>query len=171
MPLKWISKQKIQEQEATFNLYKKYESIRSKNENNILSFDTLISRPLLHNNVGFSSNEYINIKNMINEAVNKKYDLIFDEFTITFNLNLKYSTSVMIPMVTNHSGEMSDNFAANLTSSDDYLTHKILRDFNNEITNFLGKGYYLEIIPNTILFYHNQELKLFFSKELSVKIQ
>lgn len=48
---------------------------------------------------------------MINEAVNKKYDLIFDEFTITFNLNLKYSTSVMIPMVTNHSGEMSDNFA------------------------------------------------------------
>ncbi|WP_416374111.1 MSC_0623 family F1-like ATPase-associated protein [Mycoplasmopsis cynos] len=59
----------------------------------------------------------------------------------------------------------------NLTSSDDYLTHKILRDFNNEITNFLGRGYYLEIIPNTILFYHNQELKLFFSKELSVKIQ
>ncbi|WAM03813.1 MSC_0623 family F1-like ATPase-associated protein [Mycoplasmopsis cynos] len=46
-----------------------------------------------------------------------------------------------------------------------------MRDFNNEITNFLGRGYYLEIIPNTILFYHNQELKLFFSKELSVKIQ
>ncbi|SYV97580.1 MSC_0623 family F1-like ATPase-associated protein [Mycoplasmopsis edwardii] len=162
-------KRKNENKEPIFDLYKNYNNLINENKDKLISFETLMSKPLLVNNLGFSSNEFNIIKNRISEAIDNKYNLIFDEFTITFNLNLKYSQSVMIPMIANELS-LSDNYSINFSSSDDYEVHKLLRGLNDEIGNFLHKGYFLEIIPNTILFYESDSLKLFFSKDLTVKV-
>ncbi|VEU69285.1 Uncharacterised protein (plasmid) [Mycoplasmopsis canis] len=55
-----------------FDLYSKYNEIVEKQSSKILSFETIMSKPLLNNNLGFNSSEFKEIKNRLEKAVWKK---------------------------------------------------------------------------------------------------
>ncbi|VEU69286.1 Protein of uncharacterised function (DUF2714) (plasmid) [Mycoplasmopsis canis] len=64
----------------------------------------------------------------------------------------------------------SDNYVNSFDRDEDYTMNRLMYDMNVEIRKLLEKGYYLEIIPNTVIFQDYDSLKLFFSKELTSKI-
>ena len=103
-------------------------------------------------------------------AVNKKYDLVYKDFVITYNLNPKFGLNNLVPMLNTY--ESSNNEAINLKSSSNRMMNKFLTNLNAEINNLLLTKYYVEVIPETILYTsdNTNELKLLFSENVATKI-
>lgn len=68
--------------------------------------------------------------------------------------------------------ESSNNEAINLKSSSNRMMNKFLTNLNAEINNLLLTKYYVEVIPETILYTsdNTNELKLLFSENVATKI-
>ncbi|AKF41053.1 hypothetical protein AAW50_01200 [Mycoplasmopsis canis] len=164
-----FNRKKSVNEEQLFDLYSKYNEIVEKQSSKILSFETIMSKPLLNNNLGFNSSGFKEIKNRLEKAVEKREEIKFADFTITFNLNLKYSPVTMVPLLSQQEF-YSDNYVNSFDRDEDYTMNRLMYDMNVEIRKLLEKGYYLEIIPNTVIFQDYDSLKLFFSKELTSKI-
>ncbi|UWV79158.1 DUF2714 domain-containing protein [Mycoplasmopsis felis] len=49
---------------------------------------------MLRINSSFNSTEFQNLSEQIEYAIANKYDILFDEFTVNFNLVPKYNTNV-----------------------------------------------------------------------------
>lgn len=158
-------------EEGLFDLYKQYKTVYEQNASKILSFETIISKPLLLNNLGFKSPEFKTIKHRLEKAVRERHNIQFKDFTIMFNLNLKYSKVTMVPLIA--SGEiLSDNHVINFVSDEeDYAINNLLTAFNTEISELISRGFYLELIPNTLIFQGPDSLKLFFNQEVTSKVE
>lgn len=162
-------KPKINE-EGLFDLYKQYRDVYEQNASKILSFETIISKPLLLNNLGFKSPEFKAIKRKLEKAVESRHNIKFKDFTIMFNLNLKYSKVTMVPMIASES-IFSDNHVVDFEyDQDDYTINNLLAALNTEITDLISRGFYLELIPNTLIFQGPDSLKLFFNQEVVSKV-
>ncbi|WP_338822553.1 DUF2714 domain-containing protein [Mycoplasmopsis felifaucium] len=151
-----------------FNLYKEYEEI-IKNDNYV-SYKKIIASILLKINSGFHSEEYEEFTKVINEAINNKWDIIFDQFTIDFNIVSKFSLDTLVPILAHN--ESSANEAISLKSEEPSNYADITRELNAEIQKLLKENKYVEILPNLVLFVspNTGSLKLFFDKSLTVKI-
>ena len=81
------------EQQAIVDFYDDYKTIII-NQERFISFDKLIASVLLKDMLGFDSEVYVQFNDMLMMAVNKKYDLVYQDFVITYNLNPQFSSYV-----------------------------------------------------------------------------
>ncbi|MBN4089647.1 DUF2714 domain-containing protein [Mycoplasma enhydrae] len=152
-----------------FDVYAEYKEAKTKE--NLTTYNQLVTSALFKNNLGFQSELYLRFLDLLNEAMNKKYDIVFEKFVVTFNLNLKFSQTVMVPMISNV--ESSNTEAVNFkdsTKSDTY--NQFLLDLNEEIAKALNAGHYVEIIPEILIYIspNTNEIKLLFSENIVVPL-
>ncbi|WP_322901147.1 MSC_0623 family F1-like ATPase-associated protein [Mycoplasmopsis felis] len=156
------------ETQELFDLYADYKKIQK--DSKFISYKKLLASILLRINSSFNSTEFQNLSEQIEYAIANKYDILFDEFTVNFNLVPKYSTNVLVPTLS--SAESSTNEGFLLTSSTTSDFQVIVEQLNKEIWKLLGESYFVEFLPKMILFVSSQSgsLKLFFDKSLTAKI-
>ncbi|TDV22869.1 uncharacterized protein DUF2714 [Mycoplasmopsis mustelae] len=107
-----MSKKEIKETQQLLDLYHDYKYI--KNSQFYVSNKKFFASVLLKLNSSFNSEEYKEFNAKLNNALAKHQDLLFDLFVITFNLNLKYSQKLLIPMLTKN--QSSNNYAEVFTT-------------------------------------------------------
>lgn len=105
---------------------------------------------------------------MYKEGFEKKFDLVLDDFVITFNVNLKYSNDILVPMLAEK--ENSNTEAINLKTSKNEKLNQLLKVFNKYVQQLLQEQNYVEIFPKIILFISKSTnlLKVVFDKEYVV---
>ncbi len=153
------------ENSELFNVYAEYEEIITKE--NFINFTQLITSILFKNNLGFQSQTYLDFLKYLNEGLDKRYDIVYDNFIINFNVNPKFDIEKLVPMLSNF--ESSNNDAINLKNSiTDESLNKFLNDLNIEISRVLNSHCFVEIIPNVIIYLSENtgQLKLLFNKEI-----
>lgn len=157
------------ETQELFDLYADYKKIQK--DSKFISYKKLLASILLRINSSFNSTEFQNLSEQIEYAIANKYDILFDEFTVNFNLVPKYSIKC-ICISTLSSVESSSNEGFLLTSSTTSDFQVIVEQLNKEIWKLLGESYFVEFLPKMILFVSSQtgSLKLFFDKSLTAKI-
>ncbi|QJR44182.1 DUF2714 domain-containing protein [Mycoplasma miroungirhinis] len=158
-----LKKQQIKEEINTFDLYKDYTNIIESD--NFITFEQLSATILLKMGLGFNSPIYVEFVEKFKKALTNKWDLLFKNFVITFNINLKFSNDVLIPMIT--TTEQSSNTTLNFYQDKNEEFNKFLILFNNELTNLLDKNFSVEIFYELAIFKSKEtnNLKLLFSKE------
>ena len=137
--------------ENIFDVFSEFES--AKSNSNFVSYDKFMSSILLKNNIGFSSAIYEKFDSDFKKALENKYNILFENFIITFNVNLKYSSDILVPMITNL--EPSNNETINfkdLNFSSAYTN--FIKVLNSDIRKILSLDKYLEIYPNIIRISH-----------------
>ncbi|WP_051521859.1 MSC_0623 family F1-like ATPase-associated protein [Mycoplasma leonicaptivi] len=150
-----------------FDIYNIYKN--SKNSNRFISFQKLLTSPLLKSNLTFNSEEIFEFVNGIKKAMDKKYQILFKDFIVSFNLNPMYSLTSLVPIIA--SEESSNNFSLSVISSENPNLNKFLDLLNFEINELLAQGFYVEVLPNTLLMIKNGKYKIFFDKQLTTKIE
>lgn len=133
-----------------------------KNQNNFISFDKLISTILLKSNFDKNKNEEKILFGWIKKACEQKYDLVFDAFVISFNLDANLNNLYMVPTLLKN---QSSNFEAIDFSSDSNLFNSnFIMNLNIEIKFLLANGFYVEVIKGIIM-KKNNDFELFYSQE------
>ncbi|WP_427902933.1 MSC_0623 family F1-like ATPase-associated protein [Metamycoplasma alkalescens] len=133
-----------------------------KNQNNFISFDKLISTILLKSNLDKNKNEEKILFGWIKKACEQKYDLVFDAFVISFNLDANLNNLYMVPTLLKN---QSSNFEAIDFSSDSNLFNSnFIMNLNIEIKFLLANGFYVEVIKGIIM-KKNNDFELFYSQE------
>ena len=148
-----------------FNVFGEYNEIISKP--NFIDFNQLMTSILFKNNLGFESKIYLDLLESFNIGIEKKYDFIYENFIITFNINLKYGTKMLVPMIANL--ESSNNNAINLKpKTENEQVNKVLIDLNSEINKSLSAGNSVEIMPNVVVYLaeSTNQLKLVFNLDV-----
>ncbi|QJB71548.1 DUF2714 domain-containing protein [Mycoplasma sp. 1654_15] len=146
------------------DLYKNYKNKRQ--ESNFVSYDQLYSYVLLKANQGFNSELYKKYEQSYQNALKNKHNLEFADFVISFNLDPKYSQTLLIPIIT--SKTTSNNIAVNFASSKDLAEQTFFTNLNQEIVKLLNTQKILEIFPGLLIFKStetNSSLKTLFSKD------
>lgn len=146
------------------DLYKNYKNKRQ--ESNFVSYDQLYSYVLLKANQGFNSELYKKYEQSYQNALKNKHNLEFADFVISFNLDPKYSQTLLIPIIT--SKTTSNNIAVNFASSKDLAEQTFFTNLNQEIVKLLNTQKTLEIFPGLLIFKStetNSSLKTLFSKD------
>lgn len=156
--------------ENIFDVFSEFES--AKSNSNFISYDKFMSSILLKNNIGFSSTIYEKFDGDFKKALENKYNILFENFIITFNVNLKYSSDILVPMITNL--EPSNNETINfkdLNFSSAYTN--FIKVLNSDIRKILSLDKYLEIYPNIIIFVspNTHALKILFNKNICANIK
>lgn len=131
-----------------FDVYQVYE--QAKMSTNFISYDKFMSSLLFNNNLGFESDIYKRFFNEFSSAFLEKKDVIFSKFIITFNVNLKFSSNALVPMIVYN--ETSNNESIVFSKSNDEQYNNFLTSLNKEIEQNLLQWKCLEIFPNVILF-------------------
>ncbi|AZZ65716.1 DUF2714 domain-containing protein [Metamycoplasma phocicerebrale] len=153
-----------------FDVYTDYKD--SQKKENLTTYNQLVASALFKNNLGFKSELYLKFLDLLNEALKKRHDMVFEDFVVTFNINPKFSQNILVPMISNV--ESSNTEAINLKdSSKSEIYNQFLQDFNEEISKALNAGNYVEIIPNFLLYIspNTNQLKLLFSEEIVIEIE
>ncbi|PYF43606.1 MSC_0623 family F1-like ATPase-associated protein [Metamycoplasma alkalescens] len=133
-----------------------------KNQNNFISFDKLISTVLLKSNLDKNKNEEKILFDWIKKASEQKYDLVFDAFVISFNLEPNLNNLYLAPTL---SKNQSSNFETIDFSSDSNLFNSnFIMNLNIEIKFLLANGFYVEVIKGIIM-KKNNDFELFYSQE------
>lgn len=170
MPKTSKKDRKIQEQEALERKkleeqnYELFEEL--KTGPNFVSFEKLLSSSLIESKLEIRGAFASELVNKLEQAIFKKQDIVFRSFVITFNLNLRYSLTKLVPIISLK--ESSNVEAVNLSKSDDEAIANFLNIFNEKINSLLNQKKCLEIVNNMIIFISQEtkSLKITFSKEL-----
>ncbi|MEX1816470.1 DUF2714 domain-containing protein [Metamycoplasma hominis] len=147
-----------------FDVFKEYKEHESSQD--LITFDEMISTVLFNNNLGFNSPIYLGFISKIDLAFKNKYDILLKDFNITFNLNLKFSQEVLVPIITTKN--YSANNAIDLTTSSDIKYQEFLNSYNAEIKKLLALKKSIKIFPHVILFHSElkNDLVLLFSEKV-----
>ncbi|WFQ90059.1 DUF2714 domain-containing protein [Mycoplasma feriruminatoris] len=162
-----MKKKEIKKPElGSFEVFDLYKEI--VNNNSYIDYQKLLASVLLECKLGFSSKEYLEFEKMYKEGFEKKFDLVLDDFVITFNVNLKYSNDILVPMLAEK--ENSNTEAINLKTSKNEKLNQLLKVFNKYVQQLLQEQNYVEIFPKIILFISKSTnlLKVVFDKEYLV---
>ncbi|WP_412031486.1 DUF2714 domain-containing protein [Metamycoplasma buccale] len=156
------------ENQALLDFFADYKETITKE--NYVKFEKLMASVLLKNNLGFTSPLYVEFFEAMQLALEKKYDIVYKEFVITFNINPKFGLDMLVPMLDDK--ESSNNEAINFKFSKKPEMNKFLDDMNKEIGALLLANNYIEIIPNVVLYVseNTNQLKLLFSETVTNKI-
>ncbi|MBU4689452.1 MSC_0623 family F1-like ATPase-associated protein [Mycoplasma zalophidermidis] len=161
---KKIKSMKLQNELSLINLYDSYNSLIKDPE--FISFEQLNASVLLSKGMGFESPSFTKFNNKLKEAIAKKHDIIFRNFIISFNIDLKFSQNILVPIIKN---EISSSvICTNLSSSNDPNLDDYLCSLNDKIDSLLKTKSYIEIMPGTVLFNSTESntLKLLFGPEV-----
>ncbi|UUD37032.1 Protein of uncharacterised function (DUF2714) [Mycoplasmopsis californica] len=151
---------KITKQEFNFfNLYE--EAIDSQK---FISYEKFIASVLLESKLGFSSNEYLTFEKTFNEAINKKFDLLFEHFVLHFDVNLRFSSDALVPTIV--SNESASVEAINLRSNADQKINLFLQNYNSLLYDLIRAGNYVEILPKIVIYVseNTRAIKILFDK-------
>ncbi|AJK51401.1 DUF2714 domain-containing protein [Mycoplasma capricolum subsp. capripneumoniae] len=151
---------------GSFKVFDLYKEII--NSNSYIDYQKLLASVLLECKLGFNSKEYLEFVKMYQEGFEKKFDLVLADFVITFNVNLKYSNDILVPMLADR--ESSNTQAINLkTNTNEKLDH-FLKVFNKYVKELLKEQNYVEIFPKIILFVSKNTnlLKVIFDQDYVV---
>ncbi|QJB71539.1 MSC_0623 family F1-like ATPase-associated protein [Mycoplasma sp. 1654_15] len=148
-----------------FDLYKEYQLKRE--DNNFISFNQLYSSVLLKISAGFSSEVYKNFEKKYQNALKKKTNLDFANFAISFNLDLKYSQNLLVPILI-HKGN-SNNLVENFVTSTNLVEQRFYTFLNNQVNQYLLENKILELLPGLLIFRSSSSntstLRTLFSKD------
>ncbi|QBF34603.1 DUF2714 domain-containing protein [Mycoplasmopsis phocirhinis] len=160
---------KLQTELMLFDLYAEYEQKRESK--NFVSFTQLHASVLLSFGDGFEAQSFKTIQQRVNLAQNKKYDIVFNKFVISFERITKYSSNILSPVIAQ--GESSTNDAVILSHDSELTLSRYLVKLNQEIDKLIDEGNFVEVIPYAILYRSTQskKLKLSFGKEMLATIK
>ncbi|WP_412031331.1 MSC_0623 family F1-like ATPase-associated protein [Metamycoplasma buccale] len=165
-------KQENLENKITLDFFSDYDNLVKKE--NFIAYDKVLASILLKNNSSFDSDLYKEFYNAVTHSIKNKLPIIFNKFSINFDMNLKFSTITRVPKLilsddVNVVASESEE-GANLKSSTDVMYNKFLATLNDEIITLIAKNYIVEILPNIIMFMseNTESLKLFFAKSLTM---
>ncbi|QSF13619.1 DUF2714 domain-containing protein [Mycoplasma sp. Mirounga ES2805-ORL] len=146
-----------------FDVYKHYKEI--KEDPFFISFDKLTASVLIKSQLGFDSKVFNDFEKQIQKAINNKYEILFRNFVISFNVNLKFSADILVPIVTSKLSSNSETI--NFKSSNEISKDNFLSIYNEIIYQLLKQGNYLEVLPNLIvhLSKSTNSLKVSFSEQ------
>ncbi|UUD35107.1 DUF2714 domain-containing protein [Mycoplasmopsis caviae] len=156
------------EKTQLFNVYEQYEQI-VQNEK-FINFEKFYATLLLENNLGFNHDLFKTYMSKIDEAVTKKFNLVFNGFVVSFNLNLKYSKTTLVPTVSFK--EDPNTESVNFKDSQDAKYSDFLIGIARKFSQLLNSGFYIELLPNTVFYisHETKTIKLLFSKDLVAEI-
>lgn len=163
-------KNNVEITENIFNVFSEFEN--AKLSPNFVSYDKFISSVLLKNSAGFNSNIYKQYDSNFKKALENKYNIMFENIIITFNINPKYSSDILVPMITKFEPSNNETISfKNLNFVTEYT--KFLKILNDEITKILSLNKYLEIYPNVIIFVsqNTKSTKILFNKNICANIK
>ncbi|WFQ91702.1 hypothetical protein MFERI14815_00306 [Mycoplasma feriruminatoris] len=151
-----------QNNDQSFIVFDLYNQI--VNANNYIDYQKLLATVLLENQIGFDSKTYLQFLDSYLLAFKNHYDIVLNDFVITFNVNLKISSDLLVPMLSET--ESSNSEAINLKTSSDQEYQKFLTTFNNYFISLINQGFCVEIFPNIIIFKskNTDKLKIVFDK-------
>ncbi|MGZ9755785.1 MSC_0623 family F1-like ATPase-associated protein [Mycoplasma sp. 394] len=116
-------------------VYNSYNQLVS--ESKFVSYKQFFASVLLKLNSSFNSKEFENFEEQVKKAFKNKYDLLFQKFVITFNLNPKFSLNKLVPMLAKY--ESSNNQAISFkTQSFDLVVNpdENIDELNLEIAKY-----------------------------------
>ncbi|ABC01736.1 DUF2714 domain-containing protein [Mycoplasma capricolum] len=151
-----------QNSDQSFIVFDLYEQI--VNANNYIDYQKLLATVLLENQIGFDSKIYKEFENSYLLGLKNHYDLVLRDFVITFNVNLKISSDLLVPMIS--ASESSNTDAINLKQSKNEQYNKFLNTFNDCLISLIKQDLCVEIFPKIIIFKskNTDKLKIIFDK-------
>ncbi|MBU4690940.1 DUF2714 domain-containing protein [Mycoplasma zalophi] len=163
MKLKINKKEPVQNKK-NIDLFRDYKEIIKSQE--FISFEQLSAEILIKMGLGFESNTYKEFVQKYKTALENKWDMLFKNFIISFNINLKFSSDVLSPLLINE--EQSAHRTINFMSAEDDTLNNFLTLFNDELTKLIEKNFIVEIFPELAIFKSKEtsNLKLLFSEKV-----
>lgn len=151
-----------------FNVYKDFET--TKESEALISFNQITASVLFKNNLGYDSQTYKDFSYLVTEAFKNKHELVFESFVISFNINPKYSTTTLVPILAK--AQNSNTLAVSLKSAKDTSLSTFLVDYNQHINSLLAKQLPVEVLPNIIILNSaaTNSTKLLFDKSITAKL-
>lgn len=145
-----------------FDLFRDYDDIIKSD--NFISYEKLISTSLLKANTSFKNSKIAYLDQKIAEALAKKHEIIFRNFIISYQLNTRFSLTLLLPTITTTLS--SNTRTLNLSASQDIEVNGYLQILNNTIKELLNNRMCIEIFPEIVIFIDNSSntLKLLFGK-------
>ncbi|BAP39781.1 MSC_0623 family F1-like ATPase-associated protein [Metamycoplasma canadense] len=129
-----------------------------KENKNFISFDKLLWTILLKSLTTFKNQDINKILFLLKEAIKNKFDIVFDNFTISFVLSNYLNNLFLIPTILEKS---SSNFESiNLKSDSKLFKIDITKFLNNELNYLLEKQYFIEILNDLIIKKNSEENKI-----------
>ncbi|AGJ90820.1 DUF2714 domain-containing protein [Mycoplasma putrefaciens] len=153
---------------TSFDLFSLFNQLT--NSQDYISYKKLIASVLLKANLGFSSEQYHQFEKMTEQALKNKYDLLLNDFVISFNVDLKYGFNILVPVLI--SQESTNNEAISFVSHTDLKLNNFLKIFNLFITKLVDQNKIVEIFPSILIYRskNTQSLKIAFDdKYLAVR--
>lgn len=148
-------------------IYKDYYEILEKD--NFVTFEEILCSSFLENNISLSSVEKTIFQQKIANAYQEKLDMVFQDFIITWNKNLRFSSTKNIPTLVqkeSHNVE-SINFFEDESNS---IFNKILKTYNNLLKKLIfDEQRYVEVTEGIVVYISREttQLKLAFSEKSS----
>ncbi|WP_027334140.1 MSC_0623 family F1-like ATPase-associated protein [Mycoplasma elephantis] len=158
---------KKKENNAKYNFYSDYENYITLD--NFISYDKLLATSLFKSKVNFESDIYEKFKKNIDLAIYKKWNLVFKDFVISFNIDPKYGNNTLVPVLIKN--EQTNSEAINFIpekENDGY--NSFLEILNNELSFLLNNMYIVELIPGLIVFIskNTKNKKVLFSEKFAL---
>ncbi|WP_025755512.1 MSC_0623 family F1-like ATPase-associated protein [Mycoplasmopsis cricetuli] len=143
-----------------FDLFKEFNEL--KNLDYFISYDQLMSSVLFKTSLSFNSDIYLKYLSTYSLALEKKYQMIYKTFIISFGIDSRIGNKFLIPIVQNSKNDSIDFVI--FTSSSNLNENYFYECLNNEINALLQKSKIIEILPSILIYYSKN------SKTLKISI-
>ncbi|BAP01187.1 hypothetical protein MCAL160_0758 [Mycoplasmopsis californica HAZ160_1] len=152
-----------------FDLYSLYNE--KVQDPRFINFTQLNASILLSMGLGFESPIYTSYTSAIKNAVEKRFNIVFKEFIIGFDIIPKFSETILVPIITQQESSATDSI--NVRDSEHAGLNEFLSQLNIKIAKLINDNYLLEVIPGSVMFKSQQtgKLKLLFGKDLLARIE
>ncbi|MGY6172109.1 MSC_0623 family F1-like ATPase-associated protein [Candidatus Mycoplasma pogonae] len=125
-------------------------------QNNVILYTQLIGDILFANNIDFENIIYKNFQQKLDQALNKKMDIVFDDFVINWKNNQRLEQNVLVPSVSKHENPHTDAINFKSIQNNEAL-NSFFTTYNHLIKDFvIGAKKYVEVL-NGIVIYISKE--------------
>lgn len=152
------------------DLFEEYKKLSE--DSKTISFEKIVATVLFKIKSGFDSPQYKYLIDNINLAKQKKYDIIFRDFVISFGIQSKYGNESLVPIIKLEESNHAE--AIDLSNSNDSEEISLfLNTLNDLIGDLLKQSKNIEIMPELMMYISNETnvYKLYFSKSWIAKLE
>ncbi|MBN4089662.1 DUF2714 domain-containing protein [Mycoplasma enhydrae] len=133
-----------------------------KSANKFISYQKLFSTLLIKASHGSKNRDLEKISNSLYLALEKRFDVIFDDFIIKYELSEHLNNYFISPTTSN---TISTNFESiDLSANNKIQDPTLIKLLNSEIKSLLKDGFIVEIMKG-IAIWQRQKIEIYFSKE------
>ncbi|MGX9339982.1 MULTISPECIES: MSC_0623 family F1-like ATPase-associated protein [unclassified Mycoplasma] len=142
-----------------------YDFMQLKKQPNFISFDKLMSTIQLKAQTKSKDIDVKKLFNYLKQAQNKKYEIILDEFVLSYKLDERLNNYYLVPFIKQFPSTNIESI--NLRTETNLFKSKIALYFNEEIKQLLNKNFFVEIIENIIVKTDNESnlLNIFYNEK------